>query len=208
WMSAPLAASGLSNAPMIRAHCADCHPSDGRDLKYFNFSNASIVARSRFHGLSDLQGRQIASYIRSLPGPNPGRPWNPPYQPGPGVDARPIAHWAAGSGLEWALENDHDTIPYIFGRSGGTPASGALHPDGNLNAREIPISLQLPDWSHWLPRVHPLDAWGAAFQNSDFARQYDSARQSLRRTLASSDLSAVISSGRIVSSFDDWTKAR
>ena len=44
-----------------------------------------------------------------------------------------------------------------------------FRPDGNLNPREIPISLQLPDWSHWLPRVHPLDAWGAAFQKSEFS---------------------------------------
>ena len=91
WLTAPLAASSLPNSPRIQARCADCHAKDGRDLKYFNFSNSSIVDRSRFHGLSILQGEQIASYIRSLPLPNPGRPWNPPYQPGPGVDARPIS---------------------------------------------------------------------------------------------------------------------
>jgi hypothetical protein len=156
-----------------------------------------------------LQGRQIASYIRSLPGPSPGRPWNPPYQPGPGLDAQPVTHWAAGAGLAWALENDSASLPFIFGPGGVPPAQGAtFHPDGNLNAREIPISLQLPDWSHWLPRVHPMDAWGPAFQNSEFARSYDSSKQSLRRLMASLDLSALISSGRIVTSFDDWTKAR
>jgi hypothetical protein len=47
---------------------------DGRDLKYFNFSNNSIITRSRFHGLTTLQGEQIAAYIRSLRFPNPGRP--------------------------------------------------------------------------------------------------------------------------------------
>jgi hypothetical protein len=84
WNAAPLVASSLPSARPIRAHCADCHARDGRDLKYFNYSNVSIAARCRFHGLSALQGDQVASYIRALPLPNPGRPWNPPYQPGPG----------------------------------------------------------------------------------------------------------------------------
>ena len=97
WQSATLTASGLQDAPRIRAHCSDCHAYDGRDLKYFGYSNASIVARSRFHGLSTLQGQQIASYIRSLPVPSPGRPWNPPYQPSPGLDAQPVASRQLGS---------------------------------------------------------------------------------------------------------------
>ncbi len=67
WRSAPLIANGMPNAPPIRAHCSDCHAADGRDLKYFGYSNSSIAARSRFHGLSALQGQQIAGYIRSLP---------------------------------------------------------------------------------------------------------------------------------------------
>ncbi len=244
WLSAQLKASSLPNASPIRAHCSDCHAHDGRDLKYFEFSNASIVARSRFHGLSDLQGRQIASYIRSLPVPSPGRPWNPPYQPGPGLDAQPVANWAAGAGLSWALDDDNATLPFIFAPSGDlagrsardavakapdwsviVPLIGqsAFRPDGTLNPREIPISLQLPDWNHWLPRVHPLDGWGLAFQNSEFAKLYGSIdspssaggsvpsggpKQSLRAALASPDLSALISSGRIVMSFEKWTTAR
>jgi len=244
WLSAQLKASFLPNAPPLRAHCSDCHAHDGRDLKYFAFSNASIVARSRFHGLSDLQGRQIASYIRSLPVTSPGRPWNPPYQPGPGLDTQPVANWAAGAGLTWALDGDGATLPFIFatggdltGRSVGEAvvnaadwsaivpliSQRAFHPDGNLNPREIPISLQLPDWNHWLPRVHPLDAWGPAFQNSEFAKWYgsidspsssgrsvppDGPRQSLRGALSSPDLSALISSGRIVTYFEKWTSAR
>jgi hypothetical protein len=229
WLGAQLRANGLPNAPPIRARCADCHAYDGRDLKYFAFSNESIVARSRFHGLSDLQGRQVASYIRSLPVPSPGRPWNPPYQPGPGLDAKPVANWAAGAGLGWALDSDTATLPFIFAPGGHlTPRSAqgaanaadgpavgtlvnrsAFQPDGNLNPREIPISLQLPDWNHWLPRVHPLDAWGPAFENSEFAKLYDvRSRLSLRTALASADLSALISSGRINAYFDKWTNAR
>ena len=84
WEGAPLSPGGFKTSPLMLANCSDCHARDGRDLKYFSFSPASIIARSRFHGLSELQGQQIASYIRSLPVPSPGRPWNPPYQPGPG----------------------------------------------------------------------------------------------------------------------------
>jgi len=194
WQTASLAASSLPNSPRIQAHCADCHAQDGRDLKYFNFSNASIVARARFHGLSALQSEQIASYIRSLPLPNPGRPWNPPYQPGPGLDQQPISNWAAGAGLAWVLEKDTDTLPYLVGQHADAMSAAAslpakntsdaralvkqvtpdmFRPDGNLSAREIPIALQLPDWNQWLPRVHPKDAWGTAFTQSAFAASYD-----------------------------------
>src|SRR5271165_2079146 len=114
WFHAPLVASSRQHSLRIQARCADCHARDGRDLKYFNFSNASIVARSRFHGLTTLEGEQIASYIRSLQVPNPGRPWNPPYQPGPGTDRQPIASWAAGAGLEWVLDDDARGLPYLL----------------------------------------------------------------------------------------------
>ena len=193
WESASLLASSLPHSPIIQAHCADCHARDGRDLKYFNFSNNSIVTRARFHGLSTLQGEQIASYIRSLPFPNPGRPWNPPYQPGPGLDEQPVSSWAAGAGLAWVLDQDTDALPYLLRQHNAQTSTAApippgnapnlrglvgqitpdiFRPDGSLNPRQIPIALQLPDWSQWLPRVHPKDAWGAAFTQSEFAALY------------------------------------
>jgi cytochrome c553 len=184
WERAQLTANGLPQAPPIHAHCADCHARDGRDLKYFNFSNVSIVARSRFHGLSDLAGRQIASYIRSLPFPKPGRPWNPPYQPGPGLDTQPIASWPAGAGLKWVLDNDADALPFL-----ATPA--AFRPDSDLNPREVPIAFQLPDWNHWLPRVHPLDFREASFKSSAFSQLYESC-----------------DSPQTAAFFDKWTKSR
>src|SRR6185436_10553767 len=144
--------------------------------------------------LSDLQGQQIASYIRSLPVPSHGRPWNPPYQPGPGLDSQPLANWAAGAGLKWALDSDSATLPFIFPPGDGGITRSVFRPDGNLNPREIPISLQLPDWNHWLPRVHPLDAWGQAFQQNDFSRLYE---QTLRPMLASANLSNAASAERI-----------
>ena len=222
WRSGPLVANNAPGAPGIHAHCADCHSQDGRDLKYFNYSNASIIARSRFHGLSQREGELVASYIRSLNTPNPGRPWNPPYQPGPGMDSRPVAEWAAGAGLEWVLDRDSDTLNYLFNpgapsRSAGTNPSDLLskitpstfRPDGDLNAREIPISFQLPDWNHWLPRVHPLDAWGADFTSSEFAKLYQGPGEtSLRGLVASGNGARLMAEGGPSVFFERWTAAR
>jgi len=107
----------------ISASCADCHFHDGTDLKHFNFSNASVIARSEFHGLSEHEGKQIAAYIRSRDLQYPsgydantcgGRPWSLPYQPGPGVNNRPGECWSAGAGPEWVLDTDAEIIPYLF----------------------------------------------------------------------------------------------
>ncbi len=83
----------------IKAKCMDCHTSSGMDLEYFSYSNTAIIERSKFHGLTEAEGEQIASYIRSLDIPRYGRPWNPPYQPGPQLNGKPIEWWAAGAGL-------------------------------------------------------------------------------------------------------------
>jgi len=250
WNSAPLVASDLPNSPLIKATCADCHAQDGRDLKYFNFSNASIIARSRFHGLSALQGEQIASYIRSFSLPSPGRPWNPPYQPGPGLDRQPASSWSAGAGLMWVLPSDADALPYLVLNQGhqstvaqpslpvlrGAPLSPAnasapdlrglipqitpdlFRPDGNLNPREIPISLQLPDWSQWLPRIHPKDAWGTAFTQSEFAAIYreetatrpksTSKQPTLRAILTAAGASADSAYANVAPAFTRWSRAR
>lgn len=158
-----------------------------------------------------MQGQQIASYIRSLQFPCPGRPWNPPYQPGPGLDAQPVADWAAGAGVAWVLDEDNATLPYLFG--GNVTASvtrKVFQPDGNLNARETPIAFQLPDWSHWLPQVHPLDAWGESFSSSEFYRLYGGAgsKTSLRSFLAAPDLGERASSGKVAGYFEKWQEAR
>jgi len=238
WQTASLVASGLPNSPRIQAHCSDCHAHDGRDLKYFNFSNASIVARSRFHGLTTLQAEQIASFIRSLPLPNPGRPWNPPYQPGPGLDEQPISNWAAGAGLSWVLDEDSNGLKYLLvppvthldEATSYSPANAPdLHqvvkqitpdvfrPDGNLNVREIPIAMQLPDWSQWLPRIHPKDAWGADFAHSNFAKRYDGGTGSDESRLKpKTSLRALLTAAQtsdsdirsVVPAFARWSRAR
>jgi hypothetical protein len=164
-LTVPLTTGGTKS---ILAHCSDCHAQDGRDLKYFNYSNNSIEARAAFHGLTAQQGEQIASYIRSLNVPNPGRVWNPPYQPGPGLDSEPVDQWSAGGGLGSVLASDQDLTNQLF--PSGVQAS-FFAPTGVLNIRETPISLQLPDWNSWLPTIHPMDAW-PNFATSNFNTTY------------------------------------
>lgn len=237
--------------PPIRARCSDCHAQNGHDLAYFNFSNHSIVQRSVFHGLSTLQGQQIASYIRSLPGSIYGRPWNPPYQPGPELDTRPVSEWAAGAGIDAVLAEDAEgvsALPFISARlrvalegraqsseaaaivgpsadahtdrvdsddkdwrvasnasqkTTGSPVSASsadalaapvggrfarlgiralIDADGrivDIPVHELPIALQLLDWNHWLPRVHPLDVPNFDFNASAAKQQYTLLRQKL-----------------------------
>jgi hypothetical protein len=166
WNEALLLAGPMQGAEQIRATCSACHPRDGRDLEYFNYTNYSIQERAKFHGLSQLEAEQVASYIRSLdvPAPSNARPWNPPFQPGPGMDDRPAVEWSAGAGLEWVLESDAETREYLMPNGDGSN----LSPGATLNAREIPIALQLPDWHAWLPQVHPVDIWGDDFLNNSY----------------------------------------
>ena len=169
-----------NNAPLItrpggtsmQARCAMCHDPEGRDLKYFNYSNHSIIERSVFHGLSFSQSSQIASYIRTRQIKNPGRPWNPPYQPGPGLDAKPGDEWSAGAGLSAVIEDEHDMLPYLPGS--GTDKSAFIDANRRItaqNRRELPVPLQYFDWNHWLPAKHPIDAAGVSAWNNSHAKQ-------------------------------------
>lgn len=164
----------------LNASCSGCHAQDGRDLQYFNYSNKSIVQRSRFHGLSEAQGKQIAAYIRysqrNVPHVAKARPWNPPYQPGPGLDARPLNEWAAGAGLEAVLTTSQEQMNALLGKPLNTAMSAVTQAEIDkvmdaritMNVREMPVALQFPDWNAWLPSIHPLDVWpeGANTQGS------------------------------------------
>jgi len=191
WQSAAL----TTPSGPIKAHCSDCHAVDGRDLKYFNYSNNSIEVRSVFHGLTAQQGAQIASYIRSLNLPNPGRPWNPPYQPGPGLDSQPVSDWAAGAGLDAVLDNDSEELQYLA--PGGSTSGWAAN--AYLSARDLPIIMQLPDWNSWLPVVHPMDAYGSRFTTSS----YNLALAPLRNTLQPNSTTAYKYALQI-GLFDTW----
>jgi len=156
----------------IKATCSSCHAEDGRDLAYFNFSDTSIIKRSTFHGLSTEQGIKIAAYIRSLITHDPteasykvlyvdaARPWNPPYQPGEGLDNKHVHEWAAGAGLKAVLATDSDMKSWLFKKSDSyRDVQSVVDRFSTLNMRELPINLQLPDWNAWLPVVHPIDAF-------------------------------------------------
>ena len=183
WMTAQLKTSYLPGAATIIAKCTDCHTATGRDLKYFGYSNKSIVERAKFHGLSTLEGEQIASYIRTLPVKAIGRPWNPPYQPGPGLTSRPNDAWAAGAGINNVLDSDWNTIKAIF--PNGVKRDALMEGDSNKFKRfathDTPLAFQLPDWNHWLPEVHPYDAFGKANADStENFKMYKEIRQSLQ----------------------------
>ncbi len=152
----------------INAKCASCHTQDGRDLEMFSYSNLSIIERSKFHKLTDLEGQQVASYIRSLSQPATppnnigryGRPWNPPYQPGPALQNKPINQWAAGAGIDAVLEEDKDMAPYLFPDGITSQTVRAAFNSGLMDDRTLlPLAIQFPDWKHWLPLIHPLDAY-------------------------------------------------
>jgi hypothetical protein len=181
WETKVLNESPISSTK-LQATCSSCHAADGRDLKYFNYSNWSIETRSMFHGLTEQEGKQIASYIRSLnvPAPVQAKPWNPPYQPGPGLDAKPVEEWAAGAGVTAVLERDEDMLKQLFPNGNGDASMrGVVNKDKTLNARELSVAIQFPDWAAWLPEVHPLDLWGEAFTNSDATKAYNELIQKL-----------------------------
>jgi hypothetical protein len=156
----------------IRAACSDCHAADGRDLQYFNYSNNAIVQRSRFHGLTTDQGNAIVSFLRSslyakVPHVAAAAPWNPPFQPGPGLDSKPAVEWTAGAGLAAVLPDGATFLKAFVGQPvdnsplSVTVADIAKVMDATkyLNTREMPLPIQFPDWNAWLPIVHPLDIW-------------------------------------------------
>ena len=146
----------------IGAKCMDCHTSTGIDFKYFNISNKTITEQVIKSGFTRKEGEQVASYIRSLNMPivTQARVYNPPYQPGPGTDAKPVYEWAAGAGLEWVLESDEEMLSHIFGSGTRAEIDAVTDIKTDLNLREIPVAVMFPDWLRWIPQTHPMDIWG------------------------------------------------
>lgn len=205
---------GLAGERIVAA-CADCHTFDGRDLKYFNFSNPVIIQKAKLRGLSEDEGKKIAAYIRSVdlelpPGETVascgGRPWDPPYQPGPGLSKRPVECWAAGAGIAWVLEKERDQLAFLAPDAAsraklealrGVPPSpealGPVHADlsvenlvrrfdlkTSLPLTDIPVSYPMPDIFEWWPSVYPGDYFGdAVFHSSGVYKAYEAARAEL-----------------------------
>jgi hypothetical protein len=174
--------TNLSSGKEIKAKCTSCHLQDGRDLEIFSYSNTSIIERSKFHDLTEEEGKLIATYIRSLSEEDPtsgsigryGRPWNPPYQPGPQLAGKPIEQWAAGAGLDAVLEKDADMFPYLFPNGvSQEELYKVFDSDATSDRTEIPVAIQFPDWKHWLPIVHPMDAYTKDDYWNDTSKTYD-----------------------------------
>lgn len=157
---------------VLKAKCSTCHSPSGFDLAYFNYSNESIIQRSIFHDVPPVTATNIAAFIRANPAQhsNNARPWNPPYQPGPGLDALPVYHWAAGAGLENVLDDDLDTRFDIW--PGGVITTNYLNLTNIVNARQVRLSMQFPDANHWFPQVAPIDCYDG-LENSEFVLMYD-----------------------------------
>ncbi|MEM9873859.1 MAG: hypothetical protein AAF928_03135 [Myxococcota bacterium] len=164
----------------ITATCAGCHAAGGEDLEYFAYSNRSIVQRSIFHELSEEQGQRIASYIRSLREARGierlGRPYNPPYQPGPGLEGKDVAYWAAGAGIEAVADSEAATLEAMFPEGTGADAlARVVDHEAVMDITKIPLAIQFPDWNEWLPDVHPRDVWqGTYFEDSAAYAHYRS----------------------------------
>ena len=141
----------------IAASCADCHARDGRDLKYFNYSNWSNIVRSMFHGKSEQQAKDIAAYVRANASSAPGRPYIPPLTPAPCADSGSAYDWSGCASLRDILPFDYGMYKQLFGT---TPDASDFSPTRtDINPRTMRIALQLPDWNDWLPRIHPKDSW-------------------------------------------------
>jgi len=52
-----------------------------------------------------------------------------------------------------------------------------VHMDSTLNMRELPVSIQFPDWNNWLPDIHPMDAFPSKWDNSAVKSSYQNGLQ-------------------------------
>ncbi|QWT21609.1 hypothetical protein KPL74_06280 [Bacillus sp. NP157] len=179
WASGHLLKSKLVHLP-INATCGSCHASHGQDLQYFNYSDHAIEQRAQYHGFSAEQARQVRAYIRyanrDLPYAPNARPYNPPYQPGPGLDMKDVSQWAAGAGLDAVVTTAADAARAAFGKDATALTQAdvdrTMSANATLNTRETALPLQLPDWNAWLPTIAPEDVWpttGGSGRGSFFA---------------------------------------
>ncbi|MDQ7041883.1 MAG: T9SS C-terminal target domain-containing protein, partial [Rhodothermus sp.] len=136
-----------------------------------------------------------------------GRPWDPPYQPGPGLSKRPVECWAAGAGIDWVLAEDRDMLPYLAPDAATRTALEALqgvppspehfmaradlsvanlvrHFDlkKSLPLSDIPVPYQMPDIFEWWPDVYPGDYFGdEVFHSSEAYQRWQQAYEALKQ---------------------------
>jgi hypothetical protein len=98
-----------------------------------------------FHEFSRGEAEELASYIRALPLPPVGRPWNPPFQPGPGN------HAAAGAGYTAILADDAAFASTVL-RAAELPGVLPWAWAEGIDPFEQPTAAAAPSWLRWLPR--------------------------------------------------------
>jgi hypothetical protein len=124
--------------------CADCHAPSGADLKYYGFSDRSIIGRSALHELSADDAVAIASYVRALQVPVRGRPFDPPLQSGSQNTE------AAGAGYASVLDSDDAFRARLF--PSGVPATLGWDAVASVDTFRLATSVAFPSWHRWLPR--------------------------------------------------------
>jgi hypothetical protein len=164
--------------------CAGCHTKTAWDMAYFSFPRVAVIGAARRFGAGEIDANNIYNYIwrRRATDTNAfgfGRVWNPPYQPGPGMDSKPIREWAAGAGINAVVQTDFDVFKDVFGGptvqySVITNAWTKTGPGIGMNIREQRINIQLPSIYHWYPKFHPLRQF-SSFANSDVWKMYTGA---------------------------------
>jgi hypothetical protein len=147
-------------------------------MSYFSFPRVAVMGAAKRFGASDLDANNIYNYIWKKRATETnsygfGRVWNPPYQPGPGLDAKPVRQWAAGAGLNAIVNSDYEMFPDLFG--GNTVSYQAVtnaYAKDAFNTRQQRINIPLPSIYHWYPKYHPYYSY-TSFRTSDAWKIYN-----------------------------------
>lgn len=172
--------------PDMDAACQDCHMTAGaHDLAQFQFSQNAIQDRCEWHGLSESECNDVVAYIDTkrttlvnddMTSHTPTRwPWDPPYQPGPGLAAGTSLEWLDGAGLE-GVTHGIGSNGYSWTRASYDARKACVFPNGIYeSAFEDPRPMidmcrpfQWPTWSFWWPQVAGPDAFTGG-TNSKYA---------------------------------------
>jgi hypothetical protein len=174
------AAPDLGYTLSSATHCSKCHAQSGLDLKKFNYSNWVIEQRVMFHGGSWQNALDVAAFIRNISytPPASAEPWNPPYQPGPGLDSGTTLDWGAGAGIDSVVTFDTDW--FLKYACTDYPTCANFNPANRYNTHEQPLQWQLMTWNDWLPPIYQTDAFPTAnFESSTIFTAYQTLRTAL-----------------------------
>ena len=167
--------------------CSGCHTRTLWDMSYYSFPRVGVIGAGKRFGLSDAQAEQVYAYVYNKRKTDAnyygyGKIWNPPYQPGPGLDAKHVREWPAGAGIGAVLNTDTEVLTELFG---GTTISyntitNAAYTKDAWNTRHQRINIPLPSIFDWYPMFYPQYAWfcgdytspSISFENSTLYKQY------------------------------------